>query len=297
MPDRKKSKHIALKRKLKRSHNRSFQVDIVIFVFLGLMATIMVLPLVFAISSAFKPMSELFIFPPKFFPLKPTTQNFTDLFNLMANSWVPFSRYIFNTVFITVAGTLGHILFASLCAYALAMYKFPGSKAFYTLILLALMFSGAVTAVPNYLTMSKLGWIDTYKSVIVPYLASPLGLFLMKPFMEQNVPKSLLESAKIDGFKELQIYWYIAMPLVKPAWLTLTLFSVQNLWGMGASSYIYKESLKTLNFAMSQIVTGSIARAGVGSAVSVFMMSIPIIVFIVTQSNVVTTMSTTGIKE
>jgi ABC-type glycerol-3-phosphate transport system permease component len=215
----------------------------------------------------------------------------------MAGSWIPFSRYIFNTLLITVLGTLGHIIFASMCAYALANYRLPGGKAFYNLIILALMFSGAVTAIPNYLTMAKIGWLDTYLSLIVPYLASPLGLFLMKPFMEQNVPQSLIESAKIDGMKDFWIFWKIAMPLVKPAWLTLSLFSVQSLWGLGSSTYIYDERLKTLNFAMGQIVSGGISRAGVSSAVSVVMMSLPIIFFIVTQSNVVETMSTSGIKE
>jgi ABC-type glycerol-3-phosphate transport system permease component len=184
-----------------------------------------------------------------------------------------------------------------MCAYPLALKKFPGGKGFFNLILLALMFSGAVTTVPNYMTMAKLGWVDTYWPVIAPYLASPLGLFLMKPFIEQNVPISLIESAQTEGVSEWQIFWRIVMPLVKPAWLTLIVFSVQNLWSMGNSMYIYDEQLKTLNFAMSQIVSGGIARAGVGSAVSVIMMSVPIAVFVIAQTNVVETMATSGIKE
>ncbi|MDR1640694.1 MAG: carbohydrate ABC transporter permease [Clostridiales bacterium] len=277
--------------------NRSVQVDIAIIVVLCVFAAFMVMPLIFAIASSFKPMSEIFIFPPKFFPMKPTFQNYRDLFSLMSNSWVPFSRYGFNTIFITLAGTAGHIVFASMCAYPLALKKFPGGKGFFNLILLALMFSGAVTTVPNYMTMAKLGWVDTYWPVIAPYLASPLGLFLMKPFIEQNVPISLIESAQTEGVSEWQIFWRIVMPLVKPAWLTLIVFSVQNLWSMGNSMYIYDEQLKTLNFAMSQIVSGGIARAGVGSAVSVIMMSVPIAVFVIAQTNVVETMATSGIKE
>ncbi|GHV38535.1 ABC transporter permease [Clostridia bacterium] len=280
-----------------RRLNRSVQVDVVIIAVLCIFAAAMALPLVFAISGSFKPMNEVFIFPPKFFPMKPTMQNYRDLFALMANSWVPFSRYSFNTVFITLVGTAGHIIFASMCAYPLALRKFPGGKGFFNLILLALMFSGAVTTVPNYMTMAKLGWVDTYWSIITPYLASPLGLFLMKPFIEQNVPISLIESAQTEGVSEWQIFWRIVMPLVKPAWLTLVVFSVQSLWSMGSSMYIYDEQLKTLNFAMSQIVSGGIARAGVGSAVSVIMMSVPIAVFIIAQSNVVETMATSGIKE
>ena len=282
---------------IKKRLNRSQGVDISIFVFLCIFAFIMVLPLLFSISSAFKPLNEQFIFPPRFLPMRPTIQNFKDLFNLMSESWIPFSRYVFNTMFITTVGTAGHIIFAALCAYPLAIYKFPGSKAFYTLILLALMFSASVTAIPNYLTMSRIGWVDTYNAIIIPYFSAPLGLFLMKPFIEQNVPISLIESAKVDGVTEWNIFWRIAMPLVKPAWLTLMVFSVQALWGMGPSNFIYSEQLKSLNYAMGQIVSGGIARAGAGAAVSVIMMVVPITVFIITQSKVVETMSTSGIKE
>jgi len=277
--------------------NRSFQVDLAIFLFLGLLAALMVFPLIFAIAHSFKPLSELFLFPPRFFPMNPTTQNYRDLFALMSNSWVPFSRYIFNTVFITLVGTTGHIIFASMCAYPMALYKFPGSKTFYNLILLALMFSATVTMVPNFLIMTRLGWLDTHLAILVPYFASPLGLFLMKPFIAQNVAPSLVESAKVDGFNAWHIYWYIVMPLIKPAWLTLVVFSVQALWGLGPSIFIYTEELKTLVFAMGQIVTGGIARAGVGAAIAVVMMFVPITVFIITQSKVVETMSTSGIKE
>lgn len=277
--------------------NRSRSADIVLYVFLILAALLMALPLIFAITTSLKPMNEIFLFPPRFFPTHPTLQNYRDLFTLMSSSWVPFTRYLFNTVAITVIGTAGHILFASMCAYPLALYKFPGSKGFFRLVMMALMFSTAVTTVPNYLTMAKLGWVDSYLAIVVPYFAAPLGLFLMKPFIEQNVPQSLVESARIDGFTSWQIYWHLVMPLVKPAWLTLIVFSVQNLWSTGDTMYIYSEQLKTLNFAMSQIVGGGIARAGVGTAVAVVMMAIPVLVFVVTQSNVVETMSTSGMKE
>jgi len=272
-------------------------MDITIFIFLAILAGLMVFPLLFAIFHSFKPMSELFIFPPRFLPRNPTFQSYRDLFTLMQDSWVPFTRYLFNTAFITLVGTAGHIFLASLCAYPLALYKFPGSKAFFTLILLALMFSATVTTIPNYLIMTRLGWVDSYWAVIIPYFASPLGLFLMKPFIEQNVPMSLVESAKIDGFSDFGIYRYIVMPLIKPAWLTLVVFSVQALWGMGETILIYSEQLKTLNFAMGQIVAGGVARAGVGAAVAVVMMLVPITVFIISQSKVTETMATSGIKE
>ncbi|HEY8363026.1 MAG TPA: carbohydrate ABC transporter permease [Tissierellaceae bacterium] len=280
----------------RRKPNRSIEGDICNIIILIIFGAFMVLPLVYAVSNAFKPMDELFIFPPRFFVRNPTLKNFKDLFVLMSQSWVPFSRYIFNTVFITVVGTVGHVLIASLAAFALAKHRFPGQRIFFKMVVLSLMFSGHVTAIPNYLTMSKLGWIDTYWSIIIPAFASSLGLFLMKQFMEQ-IPNSILESARIDGASEFRIFWNIVMPAVKPAWLTLVILSVQSLWNTQGGNFIYSEELKTLPYALQQILAAGIARAGVGAAVGVIMMIVPITTFIITQSNVIETMTTSGIKE
>lgn len=255
----------------------------------------MVFPLVYSVSNAFKPLSELLVFPPQFFVRNPTFQNFIDLSNLIANSWVPFSRYIFNTVFVTVVGTVGHIVIVAHAAYALANDKFAGSKFIFKIIVLSLMFSPAVTAVPNYLIMAKLGWVDTYLSVIVPVFCSSLGLYLLKQFME-GIPVSLLESARMDGANEVVVLWRIVMPVVKPAWLTLMILSIQNLWNIN-SGYIFSEDLKSLSASLSQIVAGGIGRAGTAGAASVIMMIVPIVVFVMTQSNVIETMSTSGMKD
>lgn len=263
--------------------------------FLLLLAVFMVFPLVYSVSNAFKPLSELLVFPPQFFVRNPTLQNFIDLSNLVANSWVPFSRYIFNTLFVTAAGTLGHIAVAAHAAYALANDKFAGSRLIFKIVVLSLMFSPAVTAVPNYLIMAKLGWVDTYLSVIVPTFCASLGLYLLKQFME-GVPPALLESARMDGANEFTVLWRIVMPTVKPAWLTLMILTIQNLWNVN-SSYIYSEQLKSLSAALNQIVAGGIARAGTAGAASLIMMLVPILVFVLTQSNVLETMSTSGMKE
>lgn len=285
------------KKLIKRRINRSFGGDMGLFAFLTLGGVFMALPLVLSISNAFKPLDELWVFPPRFFVRNPTLKNFQDLFILMSNSWVPFSRYIFNTVFITLVGTAGHVLVASLCAYPLAKYKFPGSNLFFKMIVLSLMFSGSVTAIPNYIIMSQLGWINTYSSLIVPAFGMTLGLFLMKQFMEQMVPDAILSSAKIDGASEWRIFWSIVMPIVKPAWLTLIIFSVQALWNIGNNYFIYSEELKTLPYALGQIQSAGIARAGVGAAVAVIMMIVPVGIFIISQSNIIETMSTSGIKD
>jgi len=280
----------------RRRANRSVGGDICNILILAVFGSFMALPMVFAIGNAFKPLDEFFLFPPRFFVINPTLDNFTDLFILMAQSWVPFSRYIFNTVFITVVGTLGHVIIASMAAYVLEKHKFPGRELLFNIVILSLMFSAAVTAIPNFLTMSALGWIDTHLALIVPAFAAPIGLFLMKQFMV-TIPDSLLESARIDGASEFKIFWSIAMPAVKPGWLTLIIFSFQGLWGATGGTFIFSEELKTLPFALNQILLGGIARAGVGAAVMLMMMLVPITMFIATQSNIIQTMATSGIKE
>lgn len=253
----------------------------------------MSLPLVYTVSNAFKPLSELFIFPPRLWVRNPTFDNFRDLFVLMARSRMPFSRYLFNTIFISVAGTAGHVIMASLAAYALSKHDFPGRQLMFNVVVLSLMFAPQVTAIPNYLIMSKLGWVDSHAAIIVPAWASSLGLYLMKQFMDQ-VPDSLLDAARIDGASEFRVFWQIVLPTVKPAWLTLIILSFQSLWGETGGRFIYSEQLKTLPYAMSQMVSGGIARAGVGAAVGLLMMIVPITVFLINQSNVVETMSTSG---
>ncbi len=280
----------------KQAPNRSLWGDGLMLLVLTICGAFMVLPLVYAICNALKPLEELFLFPPKFFVRNPNLNNFHDIFVLMSQSWVPFTRYIFNTVFITLVGTLGHLLVASLCAFALAKHRFPGRNIIFGIIVTALMFSSQVTAIPNYLIMSKLNWLDNYLSLIIPAIAGPLGLFLMKQFMEQ-IPNTLLEAARIDGAGEFTTFLKIGMPNVKPAWLTLIIFSFQDLWNMQGSNYIYSEELKTLPYALSQISSGGIARAGAASAVVVIMMSVPIIVFIISQSSIIETMASSGIKE
>lgn len=276
--------------------SRSAGGDTIVFILLVIGGAFMALPMVYTISQAFKPMNELFIWPPRFFVRNPTLANFYDLFLLMEDSWVPITRYLFNTLVITTLGTCGHVLMASLAAYALAKHKFPGRGVYFNTIVFSLMFAWHVTAIPNYLIMSGIGWVDTYLAIVVPAWAMPLGLYLMKQFMEQ-IPNPLLEAARIDGASELKIFWSIVMPNVKPAWLTLIILSFQSMWGETGARFIYTEQLKPLPYALNQIISGGIARAGAGAAVIVLMMLIPIIVFIINQSKVVQTMGSAGIEK
>ncbi len=287
------------KRRRKLFHvkqSRSVGGNIFVFSLLALLGVFTAFPLYLSIVNSFKPLNELWVFPPRFYVISPTFKNYIDLFTMMSNSTIPFSRYLFNTVLITAVGTFGQIIFASMCAYPLAKHKFPGAKIYFKIIILSLMFSPAVTAIPNFLTMAKIGWIDTYFALIVPVFGSSLGLYLMKQFMEQ-IHDSMLEAARIDGANEWQTFWKIVMPLVKGAWLTLIVFSVQALWAVASTNMIYSENLKTLNYALGQIMLAGIARAGVATAIVVVMMIVPITTFIVTQSKVIETMASAGIKE
>ncbi|MDD6236445.1 MAG: carbohydrate ABC transporter permease [Clostridiales bacterium] len=281
---------------LKKRLNRSWAGNSIINIILIFFGIFMVLPMVFTISASLKPLDEFWIFPPRFLPINPTTDNFADLMRYMGDSRVPFGRYIFNTVFVAVVGTFGHVILSSMCAYAFTKHNIPGGKAMFTMVVTALMFNTVVTQVPNFLLISKLGMMDTYWALIIPAFASPLGMYLMKQFMEQMVPDEILEAARIDGSSEMRMFFRIVMPMVKPAWLTLIIFSFQGLWNTGSTMYIYSEHLKTLNYALSQIVAGGIARTGVSAAATVVMLIVPILLFILVQSNVVETMSTSGMK-
>lgn len=277
--------------------NRSVGGDMGINFLLIIFGLFMFIPMFYAVLQSLKPLDELWMFPPRFFVQNPSLKNFSDLFLLMSTSWVPFSRYIFNTAFVSIVGTFGHLFVASLAAYALTKINFPGRKWMFQLVYYSLMFHATVSALSNFITMSFLGWIDTYWALVVPAFASTLGLYLMRQFMDSSVPEAVLESARLDGASELKIYWTIVMPMVKPAWLTLIVYSFQGLWNSGSSIYIYSEELKTFNYAIQQILAGGIVRSGAAAASTVIMMIVPITIFIITQSNIIETMASSGMKD
>ena len=284
-------------RKHKVVLNRSAGGDAGIAFMLIVLGAFMFLPMVYVFMQSLKPLDELFMFPPRFYVVNPTFQNFKDLFTLMNTSMVPFSRYIFNTVFTSVVGTTGNLFFSSLAAYALAKIKFPGANFMFTTVRTSLMFHSTVTTITSFIIMAALKWVDTYWAIIVPAFCTSLGLYLMKQFMETNVSDAVLESARLDGASELKTFWVIAMPMVKPAWLTLIIYSFQGLWNAGASIYIHSEQLKSFNYAINQIVAGGIRRSGASAASTVIMMLVPITVFVITQSNIIETMGSSGMKD
>ncbi len=280
---------------MKKKINRSRGGTVAIFLLLGILAVFMFLPFIYAIMQSLKPMEEIYAFPPKFFVKNPTGENYQLLATLTDSVWVPFSRYLTNTVFVTVVSTAVHLLFASMAAFVLAKYEFPGSKILSKIVEGSLLFAGPVTALPQYIIMNMLGFVDTFWAVILPAVCAPIGLFLMKNFIGQ-IDNSMLEAAKVDGAGMFRIYSQVVLPLVKPAMFTLIIFSFQTLWNTTGGSYIYEESLKLLPTIMNQITTSGIARVGVTAASGVVMMIPPFILFICLQSRIIETMAFSGIK-
>ncbi len=274
--------------------NRSVGGDTVITVVLVILGIFIFLPMYYTVIQAFKPLQETYIVPPKFYVIKPTIKNFQDLFTNMNTTWVPISRYIFNTVFISVAATTGSVILGSLTAYALSKIRMPGAEAMFKIIVWSLMISSTVTGVVNFIIYVALGWINTYTISIVPTWASTLGLYLMKQFIDNGISDQVIESARLEGCSEFGIFLRIAMPLVKPAWLTLIVTQFQSVWNAGASGYVFSEDLKTFNSAINTIMAAS---SGAGTAATVLMMSVPILVFVVNQSKIVETMASSGMKD
>lgn len=268
-----------------------------IILFLSVLGIFMMLPLVFLISTAFKPQEELFLYPPRFLVQNPTLDNFKDLFLAMSGDRIPLVRYFFNSFVVSGVTVALTVLIGSLACYPLAKHKFPGRNMFFSLIVVSLMFAPEVVEIPRYLVVSYLGLMDTYQALILPQLAFPIGLFLMKQFLEQ-VPDEIFEAARIDGASEWRQLLQIALPLIRPAWATVVILSFTAVWNDAASSALFTQSeqMKTLPYYLSTVQGQGVARAGANAAAT-FMMTVPtVLIFVLFQRQVLSTMAHSGIK-
>ena len=288
----KRGKKSAVKR-----YTRSTAGNITLVLFLLIGGLFSMLPLIYCVSTSLKPLDELLIFPPRFLVHRPTIGNYTILPDLMASLKVPLSRYVFNSVVISFFTTFVYIYVALMAAYALSKGTFKGRNAMFWVVQFALMFNTYTLSVPQYLIFSKLGLIDTYWIYILPPMASTMGVFLGKQYIEGYVPDALLEAAKIDGANQFKVFWSIVMPTIKPIWLTLLLFTFRDIWQTVPTGKIFSEELKILPQVVTQITAGGTARSGSAMAVTVIMMIPPILVFLISQSSVAESMSSAGIKE
>lgn len=275
--------------------------QILLYGFLGLFVCFTALPLIYVISTAFKPMDELFLYPPRFFVRNPTMSNFGDLFAALDNTSVPFSRAIFNSLFTSAVTVVLTVIVSAMAAYGMVKHHPRGSNLIFNLILVALMFSPHVTQIPNYMIVKNLGLINTYWALILPKIAVAFNMFLVKQFLEQ-MPDAYLEAARLDGANEWQLFWKIVMPYVRPAWATLVVFSFVGNWNDYFSPLVFTNSdaMKTLPLAIQSIAGGpgaaSLATAG-SMAASTFIMTLPtVLIYTLMQSKVLSTMSYSGIK-
>ena len=281
-----------------RRYTRSRMGNILLFLLLLAAGLFTILPMVYSVATSFKPLEELRLFPPTLITVKrPTLASYAALPTLLTSLSVPLSRYIFNSVFVAVVTVVVHIFIASMASFVLAKSDLKGRNILYWIVQFALLYNAYTLAIPQYLIFTKMGIIDTLLVYILPYLPSTLGVFLMKQYMDDSVPVALLEAARIDGAGYFSIYFRIVMPLIKPAWLTLLLFAFRDMWSMQPTGTIFSEEMKTLPYVLSQVVSGGLARAGSAMAATVLMMIPPIIVYLVSQSNVMETMSSAGIKD
>lgn len=273
---------------------------IFLYTFLTAAGLLMLMPLVYMASTSIKPVSELFLFPPRFFVVNPTFLNFRDLLLITGTSFVPFTRFIFNSLIVSSCIVAGGVLVSAMAAYPLAKHNMPFRHAIFNMVVLGLMFSPLVLQIPQYLLISQSGLMNTYFALVLPYLAAPIGMFLMTQFLRQ-IPDALLEAARIDGASEWKVFWVVVMPMLKPAIATFALFSFIQAWNDPYPAMVYttQEDMKSLPLAIQTISGGAgvIARVGTLAAAS-FLMIIPtILVFIITQRMVLQTMAHSGLKE
>ncbi|HRY78549.1 MAG TPA: carbohydrate ABC transporter permease [Candidatus Izemoplasmatales bacterium] len=270
------------------------------FMILVPFSLLMLFPILFVFNQAFKPQSELFAYPPKFFVINPTLDNFTELFRVISSTGIPFSRYLVNSILVTGIGVGLAILFTSLSAYALSKLKFKGKKVLFEINTLALMFVPIAVQIPRFLIVAKTGLIDTYWAHILPAIVMPVAMFLVKQFIDQT-PDELIESAKIDGASEMQVFFHIILPIVAPAIATVGILAFQSIWNdAGTSSlYINDESKRTLAFYLSTLVGSrgnTVAGQGISAAAGLIMFVPNLVLFVILQSKVMNTMAHSGLK-
>jgi len=258
------------------------------------------LPVIYIVSTAFKPMSELFLYPPRFLVQNPTMQNFSDFMQAAEAAIIPFSRFLFNSVVVTGLSVVAALLFSSTCAYAFSKMNFPGKGWLFSMVIISLMFAPEAVVITRFLIVSQLGIINTYFGHVLPQVAVPVGVFLMKQFMDQ-IPISLSEAARIEGASDFQIYKQIIMPNVMPAVGTVMIIVFQGVWMDTSSSVLFMtdEAMRTLPYFVStltDVAVAGVARQGAAAAAGFIMFLPNFLIFAVMQKSMIETMVNSGIK-
>lgn len=270
------------------------------FACLTAMAVFMLLPIVFVFSHAFKPINELFLYPPRFWVMEPTTANFANLLLKTQSLTIPFTRYLFNSVLTTALTVLLTILVSSMAAFAFSKRSFPGSRLCFAVIILSLMFAPETVAIPRYLVVAGIGVMNTYFAHIVPLLAAPVSVFLLKQFIDQ-LPDELMEAARMDGAGDWSIFIRIVLPVCMPAVATVAILTFQSSWNQMETSTLYTqtESMKTLPYFVTTLTNGianNVVGQGIAAAATLLVFLPNLIIFLAFQRKVIATMAHSGIK-
>lgn len=289
---------------MRKLRNRLKKVTLGRVAMYGLMIMLvafMALPLIYIINSAFKPMDELFIFPPKFLVENPTLQNFTDLFSTLGGTTVPFIRNVVNSLIQTCGIVFLTCVVCAVGAYGMVVYRPPGTKFLFELVISALMFSPHVTQISRYLVVNELNLVNTFWALILPGVASAYNFFLMRQFLV-SYPRELIEAGRVAGASELQIFFKLVLPAMKPVLATLIVLSFVSSWNDFFTPLIYTtdEAMRTLPLAL-QTIAGGAGSAAIGNAgataAATMLMTIPtVVLFAIAQKNVMETMTYSGIK-
>lgn len=280
-----------------RRYTRSTAGNIFFFTLLILAGAFSVLPLVYSVVTSFKPLDELLVFPPSLITVKrPTLSNYLAIPELLSSLSVPISRYLFNSIFISVLGTLLHVIASAMAAFGLSKTDLKFKGTIFTIIQFSLLFNGYTLAIPRYIIYAEMNIINTYWVYILPVIPSAMGVFLMKQYIDGYVPDALIEAAKIDGADWFRTFGTIIVPIVRPCVLTLTLLTFRDIWMVIPGGTIFSEQLKTLPTIMSTISAGGIARTGSSMAASVILMIPTILVYFISQGSIKQTMGSAGIK-
>ncbi|WP_342981638.1 carbohydrate ABC transporter permease [Ruminococcus sp. 2227st1_E6_2227SCRN_220401] len=270
------------------------------FLILIPLAIVYALPIIYIFSTAFKPLTELFEYPPRFFVRKPTTENFRELISVLSSSTVPFGRYLINSVLTTIVVTVANVIISLYAGYTLAKKKFRYKKVINTINTMAMMFVPVAVTIPRFLVIRELGLLNTFFALVLPLIAMPVGLFLLVQYMS-TVPDVLIEAARIDGASENYILFRIVAPLVKPAICTMSILAFQNAWNNTELSnlFVSNDWLRTFPYYISTLASNqgnTVAGAGIVAAATLVLFIPNLIVFILMQNNVMNTMAHSGIK-
>lgn len=284
---------------LRRAVKHVTMARVLLVGFLTTLGLIMLLPIIFLINHAFKPLNELFLYPPTIFVQHPTWRNFEQLFLHSASGNVPFTRYLFNSVLVSVLTLIAVILVSTMAGFVLAKHRFHFKSLILSMIMVSLMFVPETVQIPRYIVISQLGIMNTYFAHILPFVASPIAVFLMKQFIEQ-IPDSLLEAAKLDGASDLQIFLRIVIPLTGPAVATVAIITFQVVFGDVETSQLYMtiETMKTIPYYAMSFVSDvpGVAGQSIGAAVSLLMFLPNLILFLLFQRKMIETMLHSGVK-